>query len=300
MGLSQSKTSEICKFRKALADRNEQLITQFIINKEFNQYIDTNGFNSLMYAIDDKREDVAEIILQYGTRTDIVSNSGYVTPLMLSITHGFPNLAAKILATNCNIYTKDADGNNAFMLACLQNLPSVANLIWTKYGGQSLVLQSNDGEINYTKPPTGHFMKNNNGETPLILACYAGLEDIALSLIDMCRTDVQYKNVNGRSAEDYAISHNLHRVVMKLKETKPEPEGVNYSKQYSDPVYMPQPTTPPPYSSYMFRPTPPPPVYPVYTTSSPPPYWNPSESLSYIGQIHMPIPTAPPMQYPYS
>ena len=187
----------------AKGNKNTEQLMKYVNSREFNLLVDTtNGFNGLMYVISENREELANIMINNGSNTILVSFVSRHTPLLLAIHSHMTKTASKLISMDCNPYNRDKDGNNAFMLACIKGMPTIAFTIWTKYG-------SNDCRIH-----------NSNHDTQLILACSSGLEDVALNILQIFTyvSDINSVNRYGQCAKDYAITNNLNKVISRIIE----------------------------------------------------------------------------------
>jgi ankyrin repeat protein len=198
MGTDHSKNFDA--FIQALDDRVDHVVHKYAVNRDFNLLVDPrNGMNGLMYAIIDGREDVANIMLNHGSLTTVVSIASHCTPLILSIQNNMHAVSAKIISMGCNPSQYNSDGNNAFMMACMCGQAGIAGMIWEKYKTD-----------NYS-------CHNSGGDTLLFLACSVGLEQVALDIISG-GCPVMYKNARGITARDQAVTHNLDKVIKKIDE----------------------------------------------------------------------------------
>jgi ankyrin repeat protein len=183
-----------------------------------------------MYAILFDREDIAMYIANNGADVNVVALNGQTTALNLAIKNSMFALSTLLINYGANVSIIDENGNNAFMLACIRRgMNTTASNIWTKF---------DLSQINIT---------NWNLDSPLILACSAQLDTIALQMIT-CGANYMHKNNDGISALDYATMYNLDNVVRFINNKKnldddqqhvllesvvPSAPPINYDTYYS-------------------------------------------------------------------
>lgn len=200
-----NNNSSLSQFKTLLTNKKDKSnkIFNYAKSNEFNSLLDDeNGWNGLMYAIDDNRTDLIDVMISNGANVSIVSKDTKVTPLLLAIQRGLYEIASKIISIGCDVNITDINGNNAYMLACkTPKMKNIAQMIWLKYGLQNLNLYNSDFD------------------TPFILTCSAGLESIAREMIKQ-NVNILHKNAFGRTARDYAVVQNMDQIVKQIDEIK--------------------------------------------------------------------------------
>lgn len=115
-----------------------------------------------------------------------------------------------------NINLKDSRGNTPLMHACRFNNKEFATKMLNKLSEEGIVLSEKmDLEI-----------KNNNGETALMIACINGLGCIANALIDM-GAQVNVQTSQGITALMWACEHGMDETAVKLIE-----KGADVTRQH--------------------------------------------------------------------
>jgi len=187
--ISNSKEIQFDIFIDNLRSNSIDKLIAMACDYNFNQMIDPrNGMNGLSYAIIYKNEYIANMMITFGSRLDVLPVENKQTPLMLAILNGMNKLALRISSyATCIPDCYDTKFNTAFMYACIMKMHDVATDIWNKYG----VVSVNSCNIDHN--------------TPLMLAATAGFSEIVIEMASMCKNlyyIAELKNNEGYTAID--------------------------------------------------------------------------------------------------
>jgi len=109
----------------------------------------------------------------------------------------------------------DKDGATALMWAIVKGMKDIVFELIAR-GAKCDVVQRKDTS---TKMERGHEVIQQE-DTPLILACYGGLDDIAMELLKgpraLNKEHISHKNLQGHTALDFAINNKMFEVKLKL------------------------------------------------------------------------------------
>jgi ankyrin repeat protein len=226
--LDKSPLYDALKKYDMLATENltsSQLIE--LINNDYN-YVDVNGYTSLMLAFRYNLMDVASEILNHGYSPEQVNINGetslifgcqfcchvdtkildmdckpeqvndqHYTALILACIYKKSEVAIKLLNLNCVPGQIDSYSNTALIYACMNNETEVA---------LKLLNLGNICEPNYI---------NLQGSTALLFACQNKMSEVALKLLDLNCDPTCIDNYN-QTALTYACQNDMSDVITKI------------------------------------------------------------------------------------
>lgn len=175
---------------KAIDENNLQDVHQYLnegVNIETTRM--KQGFTPLMCAISKQNKDMVALLLERGANTATLDKEGYYTPLMYAISIREVNegraLAELLLDRGADINQRNKEGTTAIHYAILCHYPI-----------EPLHLRGAELDI-----------KNNKGETPLMVAARVGDLDTIKYLINM-GSNINQRSSNGKSVLTFAIQSN--------------------------------------------------------------------------------------------
>jgi len=177
-----------------------------------------DGENALTCAINNKMEDIALELLKKGAYCDITTDQGH-TPLFLACTFELAEVAREILKkgsaiSKYHINAADELGRTDLTMAICYQWSDIS-LELLRLGAQRDVITER-GRI---QPQ----LLTECGWTPLSLACYWGLPEVAQELLKLKDGDeglsedhINLPNADGHTALTWAVMNNLPEVVVQL------------------------------------------------------------------------------------
>lgn len=195
-------------------------------NVDVNVQDTAEGNTPLMNALERRRHDVAQLLLERSIDVNIRNHYGQQV-LYFAARAGFENIVESILAKNADVNARDNKGCTALMIAAEREHSEVAQILLGKLADANI--QDNRGNLTLHlaarmgRTKTVRLLidrtadinqRNDDGETALHLACQRGSKDTVLSLL-ASNADINAQTNLGRNML-HSASAGCHQDIIEL------------------------------------------------------------------------------------
>ncbi len=212
------------------------LVVQKLIERQASINVrDKNGVTALVLACKHEFENVALALLGTTNNFVDVADATYTDALLWSCENGMLSVVKRLLDRGVDVNARDADDQLPLVTAC-----------WNKRNSVALtLLKHHDIEVNLTDADPASALHHASGhgmldvvkkliakgadvniegwesQTPLIVACIKGQANVALTLLEHEKIDINLVDSKGHDAQHYAYNNQkLALVVKKLQEIR--------------------------------------------------------------------------------
>ncbi|MBA7517093.1 hypothetical protein ES705_09143 [subsurface metagenome] len=181
------RTSEgVTPLMYAVQNKHEQVVKILLLNGANPNLYDYNGTPSLIAAIRNNDLNISEMLIRYDADVDIKDEEG-MTPLMYAVASGYLQIVDMLIYYDAQVNMTDDKGTTALMIASYFGFKDIANLLI---------------ENGATLEKTDH-----NGFTSLHIATQNNNEEIIELLVSQ-GVDIEKKNNAGYSSLSIAVLTN--------------------------------------------------------------------------------------------
>jgi ankyrin repeat protein len=163
-------------------------------------YSSAGGLTSLHIAAQFGHSHVIDVLIKKGAKVNMEAASDKSTALHLACEQGHVNVVKQLLANNALIDAQNAQGDTSLMRAVVAANQAMLELLLDAPAG----VKANPN------------LADNEGQTPLMLACKKNEQELALVLINRGRADVNAQDMNGMTCLHHVCRLGLVRLCQLL------------------------------------------------------------------------------------